>query len=515
MLILFAVLAAFATMLCARVSLQYYQLESYQFGGYYRTLKRNFLRAFLPGVCATAAGMAASFLGFWAAYAAEIVAAAVAYILQRRVKAKKPLVITVRVKRLIGFMAAVCLALSAGLLYGTRALALPLLLPALAPVWLAVAALVALPLEKLIQRLYMRDARKRLKARPDLIRIGITGSYGKTSTKFMLATILGEKYRVLATPGSFNTSMGVTRIIRERLLPDHQVFIAEMGARHMGDIKLLCKLVKPKYGLLTSVGPQHLETFHSQENICKEKFELARAIPEDGAMIFASDDGLCEALYRKCTAPKHLSGAHHEGLGLYAKNIEVGPWGSRFLLCDGENETPCQTRLLGAHNIDNLLLACTAARAIGLDMETIARGAAKTQPVEHRLQLLSSPGGVTVIDDAFNANPVGAKGAMDVLRSFAGGRKIVVTPGFVEMGAKEAECNRALGEQIAEAADIAVLVGKRHTAPIAEGLRAKGFGEENLHIVASLDESTRLLGGILRPGDVVLYENDLPDNYQE
>ena len=122
---------------------------------------------------------------------------------------------------------------------------------------------------------------------------------------------------------------------------------------------------------------------------------------------------------------------------------------------------------------------------------------------------------MTVIDDAFNANPVGAKGAMEVLRSFAGGRKIVVTPGFVEMGAKEAACNRALGEQIAEAADIAVLVGKRHTAPIAQGLRAKGFGEENLHVVASLDESTRLLGGILQPGDVVLYENDLPDNYQE
>ena len=145
-------------------------------------------------------------------------AAAIAYVLQRRVKAKKPLVITVRVKRLIGFMAAVCLALSAGLLYGTRALALPLLLPALAPVWLAAAALAALPLEKLIQRLYMRDARRRLKARPDLIRIGITGSYGKTSTKFMLATILSAKNTACwPRPAASTRSMGVTRIIRERL----------------------------------------------------------------------------------------------------------------------------------------------------------------------------------------------------------------------------------------------------------------------------------------------------------
>lgn len=512
---LFAAAAAFATMLCSRLSMQYYQLESYQFGGYYRTHKRNFLRAFAPGFCAAGAGVAASFLGFWAAYAAQLAVALAAYLLQRRVKAKKPLVITARVKRLIGFLAAVCLALSCALMFGTRALALPLLLPALAPVWLALAALLALPLEKLIQRLYMRDARKRLKARPDLIRIGITGSYGKTSTKFMLAAILSEKYRVLATPGSFNTSMGVTRIIRERLMPDHQVFIAEMGARHMGDIRLLCKLVRPRYGLLTSVGPQHLETFRSQENICREKFELARAIPKDGAMVFAADGGLCEALYHKCEAPKHLSGERHEGLGLYAKNIEVGPWGSSFLLCDGETETPCRTRILGAHNISNLLLACTMARALGMDMQTIARGASKAQPVEHRLQLLASPGGATVIDDAFNANPVGADAALDVLRSFSGGRKIIVTPGFVEMGAREAECNRTFGEHIADAADIVLLVGRRHTAPIAEGLRAKGFAEENLHIVASLDESTRLLGGILRAGDVVLYENDLPDNYQE
>lgn len=190
-------------------------------------------------------------------------------------------------------------------------------------------------------------------------------------------------------------------------------------------------------------------------------------------MVFASDGGgLCEALYRKCTCPKHLSGETHEGLGLYAKDIEVGPWGSRFLLCDGKEEVPCQTRLLGAHNIGNLLLACTMGRVLGMDLETIARGAGKAQPVEHRLQLLTTPGGVTIIDDAFNANPVGAVAALEVIRSFTG-RKIVVTPGFVEMGEREAECNRTLGEHLAEVADIVVLVGRRHTAPIAEGLQGK------------------------------------------
>ncbi len=512
--VLFALCAALAAVLCARVALQFYQLESYQFGGYFRALKRNWLRAFLPGIAAAAAGCLGALAAMWASPLAMLAVAAAAYVWQRRLKAKKPLVFTARVKRLLAFLLLVAALLAALIVRAFKALPFLLFEPALAPLVLALAALAALPLEKLIQRLYLRDAQKRLKARPDLIKIGITGSYGKTSAKYMLQAVLSEKYRVLITPGSFNTSMGVTRIIRERLMPDHQVFVAEMGARHLGDIRLLCKLVKPRYGMLTSVGPQHLETFHTQENICREKFELARAIPADGAMVFASDGGgLCEALYRKCTCPKHLSGETHEGLGLYAKDIEVGPWGSRFLLCDGKEEVPCQTRLLGAHNIGNLLLACTMGRVLGMDLETIARGAGKAQPVEHRLQLLTTPGGVTIIDDAFNANPVGADAALEVIRSFTG-RKIVVTPGFVEMGEREAECNRTLGEHLAEVADIVVLVGRRHTAPIAEGLRAKGFAEERLHIVATLDESTVWLSGVLRAGDVLLYENDLPDNYQ-
>lgn len=511
---LFAVCAAFAALACTRVSLLFYQLESYQLGGYFRTLRRSWARAFAPGLAVTAAACLAGVFSMWAALGAEVGAAALAYAWQRRMKAKKPLVVTARVKRLLGFLAATLLAATFALAFGLKSLALPLLAPAFAPLFLALAALLALPLEKLIQRLYLRDAQRRLKNRPDLIKIGITGSYGKTSAKFMLEAVLSEKYRVLVTPGSFNTSMGVTRIIRERLLPDHEVFVAEMGARHRGDIRLLCKLVHPRYGLLTSVGPQHLETFGSQENICREKFELARAIPPDGAMVFAADGGLCEKLYEKYDGIKHLCGARHEGMGLYAKNVETGPWGSRFLLCDGQREVPCQTRLLGEHNIGNLLLACTMGRVLGMDLQSVARGASKARPVEHRLQLLTSPGGVTVIDDAFNANPAGADAALGVIRSFEG-RKIMVTPGFVEMGAKEAECNRALGEKMAESVDLAVLVGRRHTAPIAEGLRAKGFPEENLHIVASLDESTALLAGVLQAGDVLLYENDLPDNYQE
>lgn len=515
--------SALGTVLCARVALQYYQLESYQLGGYFRTLRRNWLRAFLPGLLVAVIGVGVLSLITRVVFedwvmllgaGLTLVLSIIAYLLQRRAKAKKPLVFTPRVRRLLVVMLLVSLGVAALIVFALKALPLALLLPVTAPLLLVLAALLALPMEKLINHLYLRDAMKRLDAMPDLIKIGITGSYGKTSAKFMLDTILSEKYRVLATQGSFNTSMGVTRVIRERLAPEHQVFIAEMGARHRGDIKLLCKLVRPQYGILTSVGPQHLETFRTQENISAEKFELARAIPENGAMVFAADGGLNEALYEKATSPKHLAGLCAEGMGLIAKDIEVGPWGSRFILSDGENEIACQTRLLGAHNISNLLVACTMARVLGMDLASIARGVAKVQPVEHRLELLETLGGFTVIDDAFNANPIGAKAALDVLGSFPG-RRIIITPGFVELGAEEARYNREFGEHMADCVDIAILVGRRHTGPIAEGLKARGFDEDNLHIVGSLDEASALLAQIRRPGDVELYENDLPDNYQE
>ena len=173
-----------------------------------------------------------------------------------------------------------------------------------------------------------------------------------------------------------------------------------------------------------------------------------------------------------------------------------------------------ETRLLGEHSIANLLLCCTAAKALGMTLEEIALGVSRCEPVEHRLQLITGAGGVSIIDDAFNANPVGAQAALRVLKHFPG-RRIIVTPGMVELGGREEEFNRAFGEQMASSVDIAILVGKKHTRPIAEGLLAAGFDEDNLHVVGSLGESTELLHTMMRAGDVVLYENDLPDNYSE
>ena len=517
---LYAVAVAAACVLASRGLIHYFQLESYQFPGYFLTLRRNWLRAVLPGAILAAAGLLLRLIIGGVGYQLSYVLLALAYAMlgvvlmqyARRQKAKKALVFTPRVKRLYAVAAVVfvllcwgCVSLSEWLLF-----AFPLLLP----VWVALAGLLAWPIEKLISELYFRDAQRMLRERPDLIRIGITGSYGKTSVKFILGTMLSEKYQTLVTPSSFNTPMGVTKIIRTKLQPAHQVFVAEMGARHVGDIKEMCRLVHPTYGVLTSVGPQHLDTFKTIERIKSTKYELMDAVPADGCCFFPDDGAICRELFSKTAKTRRLcSLTHGPDADVWAENVTVSPAGSRFMLCTRSGSIECETRLLGEHNIQNILLAATVCLHLGLNLRQLSRGISRLEPVEHRLQLIPSTG-ITIIDDAFNSNPRGAEAALKVIRDFPG-RRIIITPGMVELGGGEDEFNRDFGRKMASCVDVAILVGLRHTQPIAEGLREAGFPEADIHPVRTLDEAAALMRQLGRPGDVALFENDLPDNYSE
>ena len=205
-----------------------------------------------------------------------------------------------------------------------------------------------------------------------------------------------------------------------------------------------------------------------------------------------------------------------EKLDVYADEIKVDENGSEFMLhIRGEGEIKCKTKLLGVHNISNLLASATAASVLGLSLEQIQSGIAKVEPVEHRLSLIPSKSNTIVIDDAFNSNPVGFRAALDVLKEFKGHRKIIITPGMVELGDMEEDENRKIGEVISDVVDFVILVGKKRTVPIYEGLKNKDFNEDNIYRVSSLAEATEVLAKISMPGDVVLFENDLPDNYNE
>lgn len=443
----------------------------------------------------------------------------------RKQPQKKPLAMTARAKRLAAALAAVCILICGYSLavktYGVVTPAQYLLLRAgmylpalLLPYLVALANLVMLPVENAVKRHYFNDAKKKLESRPDLIRIGITGSYGKTSAKFILGGMLSEKFNVLVPPHSYNTPMGLTRVVREQLNEDHQVFVAEMGARYTGDIEELCELVRPKIGLITSVGKQHLETFGSLENIVNTKYELIAALPADGAAFFNGDNGICRSMHSRCPLKKKfLFGTEGDDLAMRAIRISAGPKGSAFTLMDSTGEAAeCTTPLLGRHNILNITGCAAVARHLGVPMAEIAEAVSKLQPVEYRLQLI--PGPVTVINDGFNSNPEGAKVAMEVIRSFPG-RKIVVTPGMIELGEEEEALNEAFGKDIAVSADFAVLIGEKRTEPIKRGLLNAGFPEEGLFTVNTLAQATEVLGHLTQPGDVVIFENDLPDHYTE
>ena len=385
---------------------------------------------------------------------------------------------------------------------------------ALLPVFVFAVYLVLYPLEEGIKRWYFNDAKKKLAKHEGLIRIGITGSYGKTGTKYALCSMLSPKYETLITPGSYNTPMGVTRVVRTSLEPSHKVFVAEMGARYKGDIKELCRLVHPEYGIITAVGSQHLETFGTLDRVRETKGELLAGIIPGGCCFLNGDDENCRRLYDESRVEgKYLYGTQGEDLYMRAEDIQTGPSGSTFTLRaqDGAS-VKCSTKLLGKYNILNMTGAAALAYKLGISLETIASAIAVTEPVEHRLQLIE--GAVTVIDDAFNANPLGSAEALRVLSSF-GGRKIIVTPGMVELGAQEEALNREFGANIAKTADIAIIIGLKHADPICEGITAAGFPENCIVRAETLAEATELLKRYTEPGCTVLFENDLPDNYAQ
>lgn len=381
--------------------------------------------------------------------------------------------------------------------------------PILAPLVLVPAALFNAPFENMNNRRYINRTRRKLE-NSDVIKIGITGSFGKTGVKNILATLLSQKYRVLATPGSYNTPLGVA-VTAKKLDSTHDVFIAEMGARHVGDISDLASLVKPQYAVLTGVNDQHLETFGSRENIRLTKFELFENLPEHASGFFGADNEISRELYEEAKCEKYLAGIN--GTFVSADQITQGENGSSFMLrIAGERGVKCNTTLLGKHNIGNICLAAAVAYKIGLTPREIAEGVNRLKAVSHRLEMVTNNKDIRIIDDSYNSNPDGVRAALEVLSAFEG-RKIVVTPGLVELGKEEAFANYEMGKAIAAAADKLIVIGRHNGEMLIKGWYDGGRTNEDVMFAKNLEKGNELLNGIIRAGDVVLFENDLPDTY--
>jgi len=441
------------------------------------------------------------------------------------VNAKVPLKKTKRLVRLCITFALVAAAFTFGIIVLTNFIAYSIndevvgllryapfcLIPLASPTLLFIAFCINEPAEYVIRKRIIAKATAKLNS-ADVIRIGITGSFGKTSVKEILNTVLSQKFRVLSTPASYNTPMGIALTVKG-LDSTHDIFIAEMGARNKGDIKELTDMIKPDIGVLTGINNQHLESFGSIEAIKDTKYELFAGLKKGGKAFFSSGNDGAKELFDRFDGEKYFAGAGGEDNFAYATDIVTDEHGMNFTLhINGEQPVKCNTVLLGKHSVANVCLAAAVAYKLGLTPEEIAAGVNRIPALKHRLELLPNNKNIVIIDDSYNSNEDGTKAAMEVLDTFKG-RKIVLTPGLVELGKMENVVNLEFGKRLSRHADIVIVIGKHNAEMLISGLTDGGFLKENIMFAKSLNKGNALLNGILKDGDVVLFENDLPDNY--
>lgn len=440
---------------------------------------------------------------------------------EKKEQVKKPLVITARVKRLIVTLTVLYLIpLVIGVLnnkYTRIMFTIYMFMIFINYFVMLIAKVINIPVEKLVYLKYYNMASKKLK-NSNINVIGITGSYGKTSSKNILSDILNVKYITKPTPKNLNTEYGLMITINNHLDKFDQILIAEMGAYKKGEIKTLCDMVHPKYGILTKVGTAHLETFGSQENIQKTKFELIESLPDDGVAVLNMDDELQVNYEIKSKCKKLWIGIDNVNADVYASNIKCDYNGSTFDVSfkGDKNIYTFTTKLLGKNNIYNILASITLGKELGMSIDDLILGVRKAKQVEHRLEL-KRIGNFYMIDDAYNSNPVGAKGALEVL-NMMNGDKVIVTPGMIELGEKQYELNYEFGRQIAtiSGCKYVILIGEKITKPIYEGIKDAGFNLDNVIIENDVKKAYPIISSLKGDKDMyALFENDLPDSYNE
>ena len=536
--VVYAVIALGATVFLGLREFHMLQLNGYKTPEHSRWMKKNARRYILPAVLFVVQ-FALLFLHGGAAVALIIVLSLFNIIIgllnKPGKKFKKPLVYTARMKRMmVTFCILVAIYYAIAIINGKTFVqvdtidggyektrwfinGLPYILAGSAlyvtPLLVPLSNLINKPVEKAVQNWYINDAKRILSECPTLHKVGITGSYGKTSMKFYLDELLNSQYNTLKTPESFNTPMGVTITIRRDLKPTHEYFICEMGARRVHEIKELCGIADPHDGIITSVGPQHLETFGSIDNVLNTKFELADHVKAKGGKIYLNGDN--ELILKKAPEyPNAVLYGLNEGNHYRATDISVSDRGTEFTVTAPDGETQrFSMKLLGEHNVQNVLGAIAYAHGTGISLDKLTLPVKRIAAVPHRLQLLDKGGNMTFIDDAYNSNPSGCRAALNVLGLFDACR-ILVTPGMVELGAKQEELNFEFGQEAAKACDHIVLVGKAQTVPIYNGIKDAGYDMDNVFVADSLGEALDHVRAYQTDKKkIVLLENDLPDNY--
>jgi UDP-N-acetylmuramoyl-tripeptide--D-alanyl-D-alanine ligase len=386
-----------------------------------------------------------------------------------------------------------------------------LLLP-LSWTFVIVVALITEPIEEGVKRGYIHLAKRNLNKQVNLIKIGITGSYGKTTTKHIVNDILSTEYYCLMTPSSFNTPMGITITIRNYLKPLHQVFICEMGADKVNEIQYLSSIVNPQFGVVTAVGPQHLNTFKTVDNITKEKMKLIENLPLSGVGVINLDNEHIRNYHIRNKCLVLTVGIYSDDVDYKATNIEYTTEGSFFEILTKDNvRIPFKSRLLGEHNVLNILISVALGKQLGIEWKQLQQSVNSLRQVKNRLEPKTMLG-FHVIDNSFNSNPISANNSIKVL-SMMPNKRIMITPGMIELGELQHYHNKEFGKNMKGHVDAVILIGKRQTQPIHEGLEETGYNMNQVYVVNSMVEAFDVVKAIATTEDTILIENDLPDAF--
>ncbi|MGL4589801.1 MAG: Mur ligase family protein [Mycoplasmatales bacterium] len=371
------------------------------------------------------------------------------------------------------------------------------------------------PIEARIRLGFQKQAQAKLAANKGLRVIGITGSYGKTSIKNILNDIISDFEPTLMTPESFNTPNGLTITVNNHLTKLHRNFIAEMGAYYEGEIEELCNLVSPSIGIISSIGPQHLETFGSIETIQKTKMELIESLPTDGLAVLNFDNEYIRNYQVKNSVKQVFYSITDQSVDLFASNIQIRSDGLIFdaNFKDGRTFT-LNTRLLGRHSISNLLAAILVADYLNYDLSKLAQTIQKVKPIAHRLELKKISNNLTIIDDAFNGNVEGIKEGIDILSRFEETERIIITPGLIDLGQITKSAHIEIGKLIGQKVDKVVIVGKINYDALMEGLIQTEMPKEN---ISQFDNFIDGYNSAIKVNkkQVILIANDLPDKFNK
>lgn len=397
------------------------------------------------------------------------------------------------------------LSFQAGIIIGIISIVVSLFLW---PIYCTVSLILIWPVDSILKQIIIGKARKLVETADDLKIIGIAGSYGKTTLRNLMVSVLKEKYKVLSPEGNLNTAVGISSWANKKKINDADILIIEFGEEYPGDNKKIAGIFPPNFVIITGINEAHFERIGSIEKTAETIFESV-SFAKSGAKVFINkEDKNAMEFYKKYVGEKEVE--------LYdSSSAKEIIFNQEELIQSAEIEKigKVKTKILGDYIFADIDTVIKIAQELEIPDKEIKAGIEKMDPIEHRLQPIKGAGDVLVIDDSYNGNPAGVKSAIKLLGSFTDKRKIYLTPGLVETGEKNKEVHEQIGRELAKVANKVILVKNSATDFIAHGLKNGSFKEGDIIWFNSAPEAHKSLGSILKPKDVILFQNDWGDQY--